>query len=86
MAKKKKIVRKGKKKKTQRPSSQKWKLYKIEGEKVIRLRPFCPRCGPGVLWRIWEIDMFVGGAITQNGRRSEIFGNNNNSSNWVGFI
>ena len=22
-------------------------LYKIEGEKVIRLRPTCERCGPG---------------------------------------
>jgi len=48
MAKKKKIRRKGKRKRPQRPSSQKWKLYKIEGDKIIRLRPFCPKCGPGV--------------------------------------
>lgn len=24
-----------------------WKLYKIEGGKVIRLRKSCPRCGDG---------------------------------------
>ncbi|MDI6643168.1 MAG: 30S ribosomal protein S27ae [Candidatus Hodarchaeaceae archaeon] len=24
------------------------KLYKLEGEKLRRLRPQCPRCGPGV--------------------------------------
>ncbi len=23
------------------------KVYKIEGKRVIRLRPFCPRCGIG---------------------------------------
>jgi len=24
-----------------------YKYYKIEGDKVIRLRKFCPICGPG---------------------------------------
>jgi small subunit ribosomal protein S27Ae len=24
-----------------------FKLYKVEGEKVVRLRPICERCGPG---------------------------------------
>ena len=24
-----------------------FKLYKIEGDKIIRLRPTCERCGPG---------------------------------------
>ena len=24
-----------------------WKLYKVEGDKVIRLRESCPRCGAG---------------------------------------
>ena len=24
-----------------------YKLYKIEGEKITRLRPICERCGPG---------------------------------------
>ncbi len=27
--------------------SQVWKLYKVEGDKVERLRRSCPRCGPG---------------------------------------
>ncbi|MGC9309633.1 MAG: 30S ribosomal protein S27ae [Candidatus Nanoarchaeia archaeon] len=38
---------KGKKKKKNKPSSQKYKKYKIEGEKLVRERT-CPRCGPGV--------------------------------------
>lgn len=25
-----------------------WKLYKIENGKITRLRPTCPKCGPGV--------------------------------------
>jgi len=25
-----------------------WTYYKIEGEKLVRLLPFCERCGPGV--------------------------------------
>ncbi|MCS7095586.1 MAG: 30S ribosomal protein S27ae [Candidatus Bathyarchaeota archaeon] len=24
-----------------------YKLYKIEGDKLVRLRPICERCGPG---------------------------------------
>jgi small subunit ribosomal protein S27Ae len=24
-----------------------WTLYKIEGDKVVRQRPTCERCGPG---------------------------------------
>jgi ubiquitin-small subunit ribosomal protein S27Ae len=36
---------KGKKKKKNSPSSKKSKMYKIEGDKVIRER-YCPRCGP----------------------------------------
>jgi small subunit ribosomal protein S27Ae len=24
-----------------------FKLYKVEGDKVVRLRPLCERCGPG---------------------------------------
>jgi len=25
-----------------------WNYYKIEGDKLVRLLPFCDRCGPGV--------------------------------------
>lgn len=43
----KKIVNKGKRKKKNKPTSQKWKKYKIEGEKIIR-EASCPRCGVGI--------------------------------------
>lgn len=33
---------------TKHTPSKKWKLYKIENGKIVRSRPFCPRCGPGV--------------------------------------
>jgi ribosomal protein S27AE len=35
---------KGKKKKQNKPTSKKYKFYKIEGDKVIREKS-CPRCG-----------------------------------------
>ncbi len=34
-----------KKRKNRRPS-ERWKKYKIEGNKIVKQR-FCPRCGPG---------------------------------------
>ncbi len=37
----------GKKKHKNKPTSQKWKFYKIEGDVVKRER-CCPRCGAGV--------------------------------------
>lgn len=37
----------GKKPHKNQPTSKKYKMYKIEGDKVIRERS-CPRCGPGV--------------------------------------
>lgn len=43
----KKKVNKGKKKHRNKPTSKKYKMYKIVGDKVTRER-FCPRCGPGV--------------------------------------
>lgn len=46
MAKKKKTVKKkGKIKRKKRRSSQLWKLYKIEGNKIIRTNAICPKCG-----------------------------------------
>lgn len=35
------------KKKTGKPEKGVFALYKIENDKVIRLRPTCERCGPG---------------------------------------
>lgn len=40
--------KKKEKRKKRREKGAKSKLYKLEGEKVKRLRPYCPRCGPGV--------------------------------------
>ena len=37
----------GKKKHVNKPTSQKWKKYRIEGDKVIREKT-CPRCGQGI--------------------------------------
>jgi small subunit ribosomal protein S27Ae len=44
---KKKIVKKGKKKHVNKPTSKKYSKYKVEGDKLTKER-FCPRCGPGV--------------------------------------
>ena len=38
---------KGKKPKKNKPTSKKYTMYKIEGDKIIRAKN-CPRCGPGV--------------------------------------
>lgn len=44
----KKIVKKGKKKHVNKPTSKKYSKYQIEGDKIKRINKFCPRCGPGV--------------------------------------
>lgn len=43
----KKKVARGKKKRRNKPTSQKWKKYKIQGDTIVR-EANCPRCGPGV--------------------------------------
>ena len=40
-------VETGKKKAKPKKPSERWKKYKIEGEKASPAR-FCPRCGPGI--------------------------------------
>lgn len=44
---KKKKERRGKKPHKNKPSSQRWKKYKVEAGKIIREKN-CPRCGPGI--------------------------------------
>ena len=44
---KKKAKREGKKPHKNKPASQRWKKYRIEGDKLIRGKA-CPRCGPGI--------------------------------------
>ncbi len=40
--------RKGKKPHKNKPVSEKWKKYKLEGAKIIRISKACPRCGAGI--------------------------------------
>ncbi len=39
--------KKGKKPHKNKPTSKKYSLYKIEGDKISRARKSCPRCGAG---------------------------------------
>ena len=41
------VKNKSKRKRENRPTSQKYKFYKIEGDTVVRSQS-CPRCGPGI--------------------------------------
>jgi len=43
----KKKEQQGKKKHVNKPTSERWKKYRISGEKIERDK-FCPRCGPGI--------------------------------------
>ena len=47
MAKEKKSAKKGKKPHKNKPTSRKYRKYKIVGDKITREKN-CPRCGPGV--------------------------------------
>jgi len=38
--------KKGKKKHVNKPTSQKWKFYKVVGDMITREK-YCPRCGAG---------------------------------------
>jgi small subunit ribosomal protein S27Ae len=59
MGKKKKIEKKGKKKHVNKPTSKKYKKYKIEGGKIIRER-MCPRCGAGVFLMVAKNRVYCG--------------------------
>jgi small subunit ribosomal protein S27Ae len=47
MGKKKPGLKKGKKKRKKHPSSKKYKMYSLKGDKLEKRRN-CPRCGPGI--------------------------------------
>lgn len=49
----------GKKKHKNKPSSQKWKFYKISGDTVTRGR-CCPRCGSGIFLMIAKNRAYCG--------------------------
>lgn len=38
----------GKKKKKNKTPSKRWTKYKIDGDKIVYLAKFCPRCGAGI--------------------------------------
>ena len=50
---------KGKKKHVNQPTSEKWKKYKVEGDKLIRARS-CPRCGPGIFLSLGQGRAYCG--------------------------
>ncbi len=56
---KKKIVKKGKKKHINKPTSKKYSQYKIDGAKLTKNR-FCPRCGPGVFLMVAKSRVYCG--------------------------
>ncbi len=56
---KKKSVKKGKKPHKNKKTSKKYKLYKIEGEKITRQRS-CPRCGPGIFLMLAKDRVYCG--------------------------
>ena len=43
-----KVIKKGKRKRKPKKSSERWKKYKIEGNIAKPTAKFCPRCGRGV--------------------------------------
>jgi len=55
----KKINKKGKKKKKNKPTSVKYTKYKVNGDKILRER-YCPRCGPGIFLMITQNRSYCG--------------------------
>ncbi len=51
--------KKGKKKHKNKPTSQKWKFYKVSGDTVTREK-YCPRCGPGIFLMKAKNRMYCG--------------------------
>lgn len=49
----------GKKKRKKHPSSKKYKMYTISGDKITRKR-MCPRCGPGIFLAVAPNRVFCG--------------------------
>lgn len=55
-----KVVQKGKKKRKPKKSSERWKKYKVQGEKLERQAKFCPRCGSGIFLAETKDRIFCG--------------------------
>ena len=55
----KKIIKKGKKKHKNKPTSKKYARYKIENGTVKREK-YCPRCGPGIFLMVAKDRSYCG--------------------------
>ena len=55
----KKVVKKGKKQRKNKPTGKKYLKYKIEGDKITKGK-FCPRCGPGVFLSVSQERTYCG--------------------------
>jgi small subunit ribosomal protein S27Ae len=53
------VKNKSKRKKENRPTSKKYKFYKIEGD-VLKREKSCPRCGPGIFLMNAKDRMYCG--------------------------
>ncbi len=43
-----KVRTRGKRKPAKRPHSKKYEAFKIEGDKLVRTKKICPKCGAGI--------------------------------------
>jgi len=53
-------VKKGKKPHKNKPTSKKYTKYTIEGDKIKKRVPNCPRCGPGVFLMVTKDRRYCG--------------------------
>jgi len=53
------VKNQSKRKKTNKPTSKKYKFFKISGDSVTRARS-CPRCGPGIFLMIAQERAYCG--------------------------
>jgi len=51
---------KGKKKHINKPTSKKYTMYTIEGDKIIKKARSCPRCGPGIFLSVGQGRAYCG--------------------------
>jgi small subunit ribosomal protein S27Ae len=55
-----KVVKKGKRKRSNKKPSERWKKYTVSGDRTIRSGKFCPRCGQGIFLAESKNRLFCG--------------------------
>lgn len=50
----------GKKPHKNKPISSKYKFYKVDGDKILKVKKNCPRCGPGTFLADHKTRLFCG--------------------------